>query len=306
MFDYDVVIVGGGPAGLTAGLYLSQAKYRALLIDESGFGGWIKNVDLIENYPGFAEGLSGAHLASEMISQAKKYGLQFEVASVKNIELFSSTRWIDCGSKGYSASMIILAGGCKNKQLGVPGEEELMGKGIFNCAFCDGGKFNDQLVAVCGGGNAGVTEALYMAKIASKVILVEVLPELSANAMLQERVKENPKIEVMYGIRVEEMVGNEKVEALKVLEVNSGNKITMAVNGVLVKIGIEPNTDFLEGIVALDNEKQIIVNDRMETDNPYILAAGDIVSGSYRQVATAVGNGATAAITAQKRLQETC
>ena len=175
--------------------------------------------------------------------------------------------------------------------------------GVFLC-FCDGGKFRDQVVAVCGGGNSGVTEALYLAKLVSKVIIIELLPELNANALLLQRVRENPKIEVKCGIKVEEIVGDNRVEALKLLDINSKESFVLPVNGVLVKIGIEPNTEYLKGIVTLDSEGHIIVNDKMETDNPYILAAGDIISGSPRQLATAVGTGAIAAITAQRRLQE--
>ncbi len=280
MFDYDVVIVGGGPAGLTAGIYLSQANYRTLLLDKSSFGGRIQNIELIENYPGFSAGVSGAQLASEMVNQATRYGIQLETAEVNNIEFYSNSRWVDCTEKGYSTSMIIIAGGCREKRLGVPGEEKLVGRGVFFCAFCDGGKFRDQVVAVCGGGNSGVTEALYLAKLVSKVIIIELLPELNANALLLQRVRENPKIEVKCGIKVEEIVGDNRVEALKLLDINSKESFVLPVNGVLVKIGIEPNTEYLKGIVTLDSEGHIIVNDKMETDNPYILAAGDIISGS--------------------------
>ncbi len=305
MSDWDVVIVGGGPAGLTAGLYLSRARRRTLLLEKETVGGYIRNIELIENYPGFNEGVPGAKLAAEMVEQAKKYGLQMEPGDVTGLELFSGTRWVGCANgQGFTTNIVIFTGGSKNKKLGVPGEEELAGKGVFECAFCDGGDYADQVVAVCGGGDAGVTEALYMAKIASKVIIVEAMPELTATAVLRDRITADPKIEVRCGIMVEAITGKDKVEAIELADEASKKKETLKVDGVLVHIGLDPNTDFLEGIIPLDDHGQIIVNETMQAEVPYILAAGDIRSDSPRQVVTAVGDGAIAAITAQRLLQE--
>ncbi len=177
MFDWDVVIIGGGPAGLTAGLYLSRANRRVLLLDKDTAGGYIRNIELLENYPGFAGGISGAELASAMVNQSTKFGLNIENAEVNSLEIFSGTRYVGCAKgQGYTTNIVIFTGGSKNKKLGVPGEAELLGKGVFECALCDGGHFADKVVAVCGGGDSGVTEELYMAKIASKVILIEAMP----------------------------------------------------------------------------------------------------------------------------------
>jgi thioredoxin reductase (NADPH) len=302
MFDWDVVIIGGGPAGLTAGLYLGRANRRVLLLDKDTAGGYIRNIELIENYPGFAGGISGAKLASEMVSQAMKYGLQIETAEVTGLELFSGTRYVGCSrGQGYTTNIVIFTGGSKNKKLGVPGEAELLGKGVFECALCDGGHFAGKVVAVCGGGDAGVTEALYMAKIASKVIIVEAMPALTATAVLQDRIKADPKIEVRCGVKVEAITGKDKVESIELVE--GKKKETLKTDGVLVHIGLEPNTGYLEGIVPLDDHGQIIVNQKMESEAPYVLAAGDIRSGSPRQVVTAVGDGAIAAVTAQRQMQ---
>jgi thioredoxin reductase (NADPH) len=305
MFDWDVVIVGGGPAGLAAGLYLGRASRRVLLLDKDTPGGYIRNIALIENYPGFSGGVPGAQLAAAMVKQAQQFGLQTETAEVTGIEVFSGTRYVACSrGQGFTTGVIIIAGGSRNKKLGVPGETELAGKGVFECAFCDGGHYAGKVVAVCGGGDSGVSEALYMSKIASKVILVEAMPALTATGVLQDRVRANPNIEVRCGVKVEAILGTDKVEAIEVLDIAAGWKEALKVDGVLVHIGLDPNTGYLEGVVPLDKQGQVIVNGKMETEVPYLLAAGDIRSGSPRQVVTAVGDGAIAAITAQRMLQE--
>jgi thioredoxin reductase (NADPH) len=303
MFDWDAVIIGGGPAGLTAALYLCRAGRRTLLLDKDTPGGYIRNIELIENYPGFTDGVSGARLAAGMVEQAKKYGLHTELAEVTGIEVFSGTRYVSCSrGQGFTTNVIIIAGGSKNKKLGVPGEAELAGKGVFECAFCDGGHYAGKVVAVCGGGDAGITEALYMAKIASKVVVIEATPALTATAVLVDRLTALANVEVRTGTMVTAITGRDSVEAI---ELSAGDKKeALKVDGVLVHIGLDPVTGYLEGIVPLDEHGQVIVNERMESEVPYILAAGDIRSGSPRQVVAAVGDGAVAAITAQRLLQE--
>jgi len=305
MFDWDAVIIGGGPAGLTAGLYLSRAKRRTLLLDKDSFGGYIRNIELIENYPGYSEGVAGAQLASEMVKQAEAYGLQTETAEVTGLELFPDTRWVACPrGQGYTTNIVIIAGGSRNKKLGVPGEEELEGKGVFSCAFCDGGHYTDRVVAVCGGGDSGITESLYMAKIASKVIVIEVLPELTATAVLRERVLSNHNIEIRCGVKVKAISGDDNVEAIECLDTATGKKEIVKVDGVLVQVGLDPNTEYLDGIIPLDDYGQIIVDGKMQTEIPHVFAIGDIRSNSPRQVVSAVGDGAMAAITANRLLQE--
>ncbi len=305
MFDWDAVIIGGGPAGLTAGLYLCRANWRTLLLDKDTVGGYIRNIELLENYPGFTDGISGAQLATEMVKQATKYGLQTESAEVTGLEIFSGTRYIGCvHGQGFTTNVVIIAGGSRHKKLGVPGEEEFTGKGVFNCAFCDGSHFTDQVVAVCGGGDSGITEAIYMSKIASKVIVLEAMPGLTATAILQDRTRENPKIEIRCGVKVEAITGNDKVQAIECVSADRQQKETIKVDGVLVQIGLDPNTEYLDGIIPLDDQGFVIVNEKMESKVPCVFAAGDIRSGSPRQVVSAVGDGAVAAISAQRLLQE--
>ena len=303
MSDWDAVVIGGGPAGLTAGLYLGRGNYRTVILEKENVGGYIMNVEMIENYPGFTDGVPGSQLAMDMKNQAKKYGVQLQRGEVTGIQSFSGKKWLTCADgTNYLARAVIIAGGSVPKKMGVPGEESFRGQGVFNCAFCDGGDFVDLVVAVCGGGDSGLTEALYMSRIASRVIIVEALPRITATAILQDRVKENPKIEVRTGERVKAILGSNRVEALELLK-GDGSPETLKVDGVLVHIGLDPNTGYLEGIVPLDDRKQVIVNEWMETRVPGIYAAGDIRSSSPRQVATAVGDGAIAGMSAQRYLQ---
>ncbi len=304
MSDWDAIIIGGGPAGLTAGLYLCRGGWRTLLLEKGSVGGYIMNVETIENYPGFPDGVIGSQLAMEMKNQAVKYGLKIERSEVIAVQASPDRKSVTGkGGESYTAPAVILAGGSTHKKLGVPGEEALSGKGVIYCGFCDGGEFLDQTIVVCGGGDAGITEALYMANIAAKVIIIEAMPSLTASAILRDRAKENPKIEVITGVKVTAITGGEHVTGIAI-EGEGGKKETIATDGVLVHIGLDPNTDYLKGTVPLDGQEQVKVNQQMETDVPGIFAAGDIRSGSPRQISAAVGDGAIAAIAAQRFLQK--
>jgi thioredoxin reductase (NADPH) len=303
MSDWDALIIGGGPAGLTAGLYLARGNWRTLLLEKENVGGYIMNVEMIENYPGFAAGVPGSQLAMEMKDQAVQYGLSIEHGDVTGLRPSSGGHWVTCADGAtYTAKAVVIAGGSVQKKLGVPGEEELRGTGVISCAFCDGGEFADGVVAVCGGGDAGITEALYLTRIAARVIVIEALPALTATGVLRDRVRSDPKLEVRCGQRVLRILGEGHVEGIEMAAQDKTE--TLKVDGVLVHVGVDPNTGYLEGVVPLDGQRQIIVNEWMETKVPGIFAAGDIRSSSPRQVSAAVGDGATAGLAAQRYLQK--
>jgi thioredoxin reductase (NADPH) len=305
MTDWDAVIVGGGPAGLTAGIYLGRGKWRTLLIEKETVGGYIMNIETIENYPGFSNGIIGAQLGSEMMNQAKKWGIEIRTGNVESVQVSSTEKMINCSDGvAISTHVIIFAGGSVPKKLGVPGEEELRDMGVFGCAFCDGGQFYEQQVAVCGGGDSGVTEALYLSKIASKVIVIEAMPKLNATAILLDRLNQVKNIEIITGVKVQKILGHDHVEGIEIVNDTTNQLETIRVDGVLVHVGLDPNTNYLEGIVPLDTGKQILVNEWMESKIPGIFACGDIRSNSPRQVSAAVGDGAAAGMAAQRYLQK--
>ena len=304
MSDWDAIIIGGGPSGLTAGLYLCRGGWRTLLIEKESVGGYIMNVANIENYPGFPEGVIGSQLGMEMKNQAVKYGLKIQRGEVMAVQAARGEKTVTCADgNSYPASAVIIAGGSVHKKLGVPGEEKFQGNGVIYCGFCDGGQFTDLTLAVCGGGDAGITEALYMTNIAARVIVIEAMPALTATAVLQDRAKENPKIEIRCGVKVNSIAGDEQITGIEIIG-EDGKKETIAVDGVLVHVGLDPNTGYLAGAVPLDEQRQVKVNGCMETEVPGIFAAGDIRSGSPRQVSTAVGDGAIAGVAAQRFLNK--
>ena len=227
-----------------------------------------------------------------------------EMAEVAGIESYSESRCVQLiDGRYFTAIALIIAGGCRPRKLNIPGERELEGKGVFECALCDGGQFQDKTVVVCGGGDRGVTEALYMAKIASKVYLIEAEATISASAILRERARSNNKINLRCGAKVTAISGNGRVETIELQDSATREKESVKVDGVLIDVGIEPNTGFIGNLISVDGEGRVVVNEKMQTSLPFIFAIGDIRSNSPGQVATAVGDGATAAISLQRLLQ---
>jgi thioredoxin reductase (NADPH) len=302
--DYDAIVIGGGPAGLSAGMELAQAKYRVLLLEKESFGGPIINVEWINGYPNPGDKTAGAMLASEMVQQAEQSGVEMELAEVVEIEPYSGCISVACADgKAYTSSVVIQAGGLHSRKLGVPGEETFQGKGMIHCAMCDAGLYRDQVVAVCGGGDAGLIEAMYLAKFASKVYVVEAEAQLAAKPVLQKRALTDAKLEFRYGEKPVEIIGDQGVTGLVLESAATGKRETLDVYGVLVHVGYAPATAYLEGALALDDTGHIAGNEQLSSDVPGVFAAGDIRSGSPRQVAAAVADGKAAAKSARKILE---
>ena len=298
--EYEVIIIGGGPAGLSAGLYAARARLRSLLIEKGAMGGQITNAELVENYPAFPRGISGLELGQLMHQQATRYGLETILAEATGLELQGEKK-IAVTTKGrFAAKAVIIASGSERRQLGIPGEKELTGRGVSYCATCDGPFFKDQTVAVVGGGNAAITEALHLAKFASRVKVIHRRSELRATRILQEKALAESKIEFLWNTEVEKIEGKDKVKQLSLSNTATGEKSTLDTAGVFVAIGLKPNTSYLKGILPLDDAGYIITNEKMETPVAGIFAAGDVRLNSARQAITAAGDGATAAIYAEK------
>ena len=297
---YDVIIIGGGPAGLTAGLYASRARLSSLLIEKMAAGGWVVNAGLVENYPGFPQGIGGLELAELIDEQAKKYGLEVLLAEVTGLELEEGQKIVKTTEGDLAAKAVIITAGSDRVKLNVPGEKEFTGKGVAYCAICDAALFRDKPVAVVGGGNAAISEALELAKFASRVVVIHRRQQLRATRILQERAFAEPKIEFLWDTVVEAIEGDNVVKRLRLRNVPTGEKSVLDISGIFVALGFIPNTAYLKGVLPLDDAGAIITNEKMETGVPGIFAAGDIRSSSIRQVVAAAGDGAVAAIYAER------
>ena len=301
---YDVIIIGGGPAGLSAGIYTSRARLRSLLIEKGAIGGQIINAEKVENYPGFAEGISGIDLTTAMHQQATKFGLETLTDEVSSIEVKGKEKLVKTTQGDFIAGAVIIAGGSERQKLGVPGEAKYTGKGVSYCATCDGAFFRGKTVAVIGGGNAAVTEALELTKFAAKIILVHRRNELRATKIMQEKLLADTRIQVSWDSAMQEIIGDTFVKQIRLRNVKTNKETVIDVSGVFVSVGSQPATGYLKGLLNLDAVGAIVTNERLETSVPGIFAAGDIRSGSIRQVIGAAGDGAMAAVSAGKYLSE--
>ena len=303
MERYDVIIIGGGPAGLTSGLYTSRAGLKSLLLERGAVGGQMVNTTMIENYPGFPEGISGAELGSFMHQQAIKYGLEVLTAEVTDVIKGQSYSIATTGGS-FEAGAIIIATGSEYRKLGVPGEKRLSGRGVSYCATCDGFFFRNREVAVVGGGDTAITDAIELGQHASKVCVIHRRGQLRAGKVLQQRAFAHPKLEFIWDSVVEEVMGEKMLSALKLRNVKTGQQSTLKVDGVFVAVGIAPNSRSFSGILKLDAAGCIVTDETMAASTPGIFAAGDVRRNSPRQIAAAVGDGVTAAISVFKYVQE--
>ena len=306
---YDVIIIGAGPAGLSAGLYAGRARLDTLIIEKAREGGQIVNTADIANYPGSMEGESGASLIERMKNQAKQFGAETVYDTIIDAELSGEIKTIKGLADTYQAKTLILANGAQPALIGCPGEKEFTGRGVSYCATCDGAFFEDLEVYVVGGGDAAVEEAIFLTRYARKVTIIHRRNELRASKSIQEKAMENPKIEFMWDSVVKGLSGEELLDTMIVENVKTGERREVKADagdgmfGVFVFIGFKPQTQLYEGKLEMENH-YILTDDNMRTGIPGVFAAGDIRAKSLRQVVTATADGAIAATQAEKYLAE--
>lgn len=303
--DYDIAIIGGGAAGLTAGLYAARARRRTVLFERKGAGGQIATTSIVENYPGFPEGVDGFELGQLMHQQASKYGMDTQYLDVTAMERDADGRYrLSTDDGDFIAKAVILTGGADYNHLGIPNEERLTGHGVSYCATCDAAFFKEQVVGVAGGGDSALEEALFLTRYASKVYIIHRRDALRASKIMQERGFAEPKIEFIWDTVVEEVLGDDTVTGARIRNTKSGETRDLPLGGFFVAIGQTPNSGFLKGLLKLDEGGHVPVNEWMETELPGVFAAGDLRWRSARQVISAAGDGATAAIAADRYLTD--
>lgn len=299
----QLVVIGGGPAGLTAGIFASRMGLDTVLLEKLMPGGQVINAEKIEDFPGISDIVSGAELVGNMQMQAMSSGTQIVLEEVISLSKSTNLVTIDTTEKSYTADALIIAGGSALKKLNVPGENNLTGHGVSYCATCDGAFFLNQDVCVVGGGDSALEEAITLTEFASSVTILCKNISLHGQKILQDRVKKNNKIEICFNVLVEEILGNNEVDTLLLKDVESGNITEKRTSGVFIFVGLNPNTTYLNNLLDLDRGEHIKTDANMKTNVPGVLAAGDIRSNSASQLITAAGDGSTAAISAYHFIQ---
>ncbi|HPJ22004.1 MAG TPA: thioredoxin-disulfide reductase [Clostridia bacterium] len=299
---YDVIIIGGGPAGFTAALYSARANLKTLLLERMFSGGQMATTEVMENYPGFEDPINGIDLAMRMENQAKKFGAEVIYDEVMELELKEKIKTVTTRQTVYKTKSVILAMGGSSRRLGIDQENRLMGRGVSYCATCDGSFYRDMEVAVIGGGDTAVEDANYLSRMCKKVYLVHRRDSLRAVKSLQDEVFRNPKVEIIWDSVVEDIEGKDAVEALKLRNVRTGESSRINIEGVFVAIGINPNTKLVQGVVELSESGHIITDENMNTNIPRVMACGDIREKNLRQVVTAAADGAIAAYSAERQV----
>lgn len=294
--DYDVVIIGAGPAGLAAGLYTGRARLTTVIMEKGLPGGQVLLTDWVENFPGFPEGIAPFELMENFKKQALKFGAAIETDEAQAVRK-DGDRWVVAGrSKEYRARAVIVATGAAYRKLGLAGEEKLTGKGVSYCATCDGAFFGGRDIAVVGGGDNALNEAIFLTKFCRKLYLIHRRDRFRAIKILQERVFSNAKIEVLWNSVVEAIEGESRLEGIIVRNVKENRTYLLRLDGLFVSVGMDPHTGFIKGLVELNDWGEIKVDQKMGTSQPGIFAAGDVADACPKQVATAVGTGVAAAL----------
>ncbi|HMK93590.1 MAG TPA: thioredoxin-disulfide reductase [Thermoleophilia bacterium] len=302
--QFDVAIVGAGPGGMTAAIYCSRARLATVVLERNTAGGIMAITERIENYPGFPEGITGFDLSEKMKQQAAQFGADLrEITTVAALDRQADGSWIVVtDEERIAARAIILSPGVEARKLGVPGEAEFMGRGVSYCATCDGALYRDKEVVVIGGGDSAVEEGMFLAKFASAVHVIHRRDELRAQKIAQERAFANPRMHFIWNSQVRRIVGDTKVEGVDYQNVVDKAVTTLPVSGVFFYVGQLPNTNFLQGVVDLDEGGYVLTDAHLRTSQPGVLACGDARAGLIKQIANAVGEGALAAIETEKYL----
>jgi thioredoxin reductase (NADPH) len=301
----NLIIVGSGPAGYTAAVYAARAQLEPLVFEGTQFGGALMTTTEVENYPGFQDGIQGPDLMEEMRKQAERFGAELRTEDVEELDLTGDVKYVTANGKRYAARAVVLAMGAAARYLHVPGEQELLGRGVSSCATCDGFFFRDQDIAVAGGGDSAMEEATFLTKFARSVTVVHRRDEFRASKIMLERAHSNEKVRWALNKQITEVVGDGKVQGLKLHDKETGEDSTLDVTGFFVAIGHDPRSELVRGQVKLDDAGYVLTEGRSSYTNvPGVFACGDLVDHTYRQAVTAAGTGCTAAIDAERWLAE--
>ena len=302
--EQELIIIGGGPAGLTAALYAARASVNPLALIGETLGGQVATTTDIENYPGFPAGIGGAALAQQMQAHAEQYGAQIQFETVTGVDLTAYPFKLGTRRREYTAKAVVISTGSSPRKLGVPGEEKFRGRGVSYCATCDGYFYKDKQVVVFGGGNSAIDESLFLTRLVSNIQIVHRRDQLRADPILQDRARANPKIEFIWDTVAEEILGDSEAKAVRVRNLKTGEVSQIETDGVFIYIGHTPNTELFVGQLELDDHGYIVTDRRQQTSVPGVFAAGDVQDAVFRQIVTAAGTGAAAAMEAVRFLDE--
>ncbi|MHB1001240.1 MAG: thioredoxin-disulfide reductase [Armatimonadota bacterium] len=303
MSIYDTIIIGGGPAGLSAGIYAMRSKLKTVMIEKFMPGGQMMVTDFVENYPGFPSGIAGVNLSMAMEEQARSLGLEILSAEVVSVDFSGEEKVIVTTEGEFRALTVIIATGANPRRLGVPGEDRLTGRGVSYCATCDGAFFREKEIAVVGGGNTAVQDAVFLTRFASKVTIIHRRDALRATKILQERALKNPRVEMVWNAVVTEIAGTNSVQKIGLRDTVTGEQRFMLADGIFVLIGTDPNTEFLRGHLAMDPAGYILTDEDMLTSIHGVYAAGDCRRKGLRQMVTAASDGAIASVAAEQYIE---
>ncbi|HBG59352.1 MAG TPA: thioredoxin-disulfide reductase [Anaerolineaceae bacterium] len=299
-----LIIIGGGPAGMTAALYAARAELQPVVFTGMTLYGQVSQTDLIENYPGFPEGITGMELGERLERQAARFGARIFIEPVESIDLQQKPFLVKTYAKSYEAETLILAMGADNKKLGVPGEAEFTGRGVSYCATCDGFFYRGKYIHVVGGGDSAIEEALFLTRFANSVTIIHRRDALRAQPLLEKRARSNPKIRFLWDTVVEEIKGQERVHSLSLRNLKTDQRFDVPTDGVFISIGHVPNTALIANQVELDDKGYVRIDWMMRTSVPGVFAAGEIADPHYRQIITSAAMGAAAALEADCYLNE--